>query len=146
MMLFSLSNIFSQQADLILALLIAILNMNLIEFNGEYFLQIEGLGMGTSLAPTLANIYVGCLEKQCRILLSTALILYLCYIDDILAIWDGDMASALLFIDQINNMAPSLKVSKLISNSENHLWMLLFIKDRDLLMLVFLTPKFIKNP
>ena len=102
MMLFSLSNIFSQQADLILALLIAILNMNLIEFNGEYFLQIEGLGMGTSLAPTLANIYVGCLEKQCRILLSTALILYLRYIDDILAIWDGDMASALLFIDQIN--------------------------------------------
>ena len=94
--------------------------MNLIEFNGEYFLHIEGLGMGTSLAQTLANIYVGCLEKQCRILLSTALILYLRYIDDILAIWDGDMASALLFIDQINNMAPSLKVSKLISNPENH--------------------------
>ena len=52
------------QADLIIALLNSILYLNVIEFNGEFYLQISGLGMGTSLASTFANIFVGWLQMQ----------------------------------------------------------------------------------
>ena len=39
------------------------------------------------------------LKSSAEFFLTTALILYVRYIDDILTIWDDDMASALLFID-----------------------------------------------
>ena len=100
------------QGDLLLALLIAILNLNLMEFNGEYYLQLEGLGMGTSLAVVLANIFVGTKEKDFRILLHQEILLYRRLIDDILVLWNGSMDSAIAFVDKVNNMGKTLKVTK----------------------------------
>ena len=107
------------QGDLLLALLIAILNLNLMEFNGEYYLQLEGLGMGSSLAVVfLANIFVGIKEKDFGILLQQEILLYRRLIDDILVLWNGSMDSAIAFVDKVNNMGKTLKVTKKISFHE----------------------------
>ena len=107
------------QGDLLLALLIAILNLNLMEFNGEYYLQLEGLGMGTSLAVVfLANIFVGIKEKDFGILLQQEILLYRRLIDDILVLWNGNMESAFAFVDEVNNMRKTLKLTKIISSHE----------------------------
>ena len=106
------------QAELILALLKAILHLNLIEFNGEFYLQIEGFAMGTSLAPILANIYVGWLESQCGIHNHTEIILYRRLIDDIFCIWNGSMESAIAFSQKIGTMRPSLTIKDNFSLDE----------------------------
>ena len=41
-----------------------ILTMNNFKFNGEYYLQIQGMAMGTRMAPSYANIFMGKLETQ----------------------------------------------------------------------------------
>ena len=41
-----------------------ILTMNNFEFNGEYYLQIQGTAMGTRMASSYANIFMGKLETQ----------------------------------------------------------------------------------
>ena len=72
------------KGDLLFTLLIAILNFYLIKFDGEYYLQLEGLGMVTSLALILANICVGF-----RVLLHQEILLYRRLIDDILVVSNG---------------------------------------------------------
>ena len=106
------------QADLIIALLNLILHLDVIEFYGEFYLQISGLGMGTSLAPTLANIFVGWLEMQHNIPTDPKAILYSRLIDDILVIWNGDMKSAKAFTKRIGTMRTSLTIKEKISTIE----------------------------
>ena len=50
-------------------------------------------------------VSIGCLEKPCRLAMSIAIIFYLCYVDDIPAIWDVDMAFDFLFVcGMLNNI------------------------------------------
>ena len=44
-------------------LLTLVLNHNNFTFNGEHFLQINGTAMGTKMAPSYVNIFIGKLEK-----------------------------------------------------------------------------------
>ena len=41
-----------------------ILTMNNFEFNGEHYLQTQGTAMGTRMAPSYANLFMGRLESQ----------------------------------------------------------------------------------
>ena len=41
-----------------------ILTKNNFEFNGAHYVQKHGTTMGTRCAPTYANIFIDCLEKQ----------------------------------------------------------------------------------
>ena len=126
------------QGDLLLALLIAILNLNLMEFNGEYYLQLEGLGMGTSLAVVfLANIFVGIKEKDFGILLQQEILLYRRLIDDILVLWNGNMESAFAFVDKVNNMRKTLKVTKKFSSHEMDFLHILMHKGECFCRMVF---------
>ena len=59
------------------------------EFNGEYYLQLEGLEMGASLADVLANIFASTKEKAFGILLHQEILLYRRLIDDILSFGMG---------------------------------------------------------
>ncbi len=45
-------------------LLELILKLNNFEFNGEHYLQIGGTAMGTKVAPSLANIFMGDFEEK----------------------------------------------------------------------------------
>ena len=50
-------------AEFIIDSLVLVLENSLLEFRGEYFLQIFGIIMGTNVAPILANLYIAKLEK-----------------------------------------------------------------------------------
>ena len=52
--------------------------------NGNIFLQIHGIAMGTSVAPILANLYLAYMERDPFI---QQLPLYMRYLDDVIALW-----------------------------------------------------------
>jgi hypothetical protein len=41
-----------------------VLKKNNFTFNGDHYLQINGTAMGTKMAPSYANIFMGKIEKQ----------------------------------------------------------------------------------
>ena len=45
-------------------LISTILTKNNFSFNGEYYLQTQGTAMGTKMAPSYANIFMGEIERQ----------------------------------------------------------------------------------
>ena len=50
--------------QILIKLLTFVLKCNNFEFNGRHYLQIQGTAMGTKIAPSYANIFMGRLEKQ----------------------------------------------------------------------------------
>ena len=58
-------------------------------FNHEYFLQIHGTAIWTSMAPTYVNIFMAVLEKQMLQNAPNGLKLFewIRFIDDIFALW-----------------------------------------------------------
>ena len=50
--------------QILIKLLTLVLKCNNFEFNGKHYLQIQGTAMGTKMAPSYANIFMGRLEKQ----------------------------------------------------------------------------------
>ena len=93
-------------------LLTAVLHMNNFEFNGKHYLQIGGTAMGTKVAPSYANLFMGKLEDK---LLSEAKkmglkpALYLRFIDDIFVIWDQGEENLKRFINFLNESHDSIK-------------------------------------
>jgi len=66
-----------------------VMENNFFLFQGEIWKQLEGLAMGTSCAPVLANIYAAFYERELRIVHHEGVLSYLRYIDDILLIFEG---------------------------------------------------------
>lgn len=62
-----------------------VLTGNLFKFRTKYFLQKNGTAMGTSCAPTYANLYMAYLERKIKI---TSALIWVRYIDDILLVYD----------------------------------------------------------
>lgn len=75
------------------SLLLLIMQHNLFEFHGEVYRQQEGVAMGTSCAPLVANLYAAYKERGQGVAKLRAtvgkLLLYLRYIDDILLVFQG---------------------------------------------------------
>ncbi len=93
----------------ILQLLTAVLHMNNFNFNGKKFLQVGVTAMGTRLAPSYANIFMGRLEPNILKILETKSLkpaLYISYIDDIFIIWNQGEEKLLEFINFFNEAHP----------------------------------------
>ena len=60
-----------------------VLKINVIEFNGEFFLQLQGTAMGTKVTPAYANLFMGTLEPRLK---TSDLNIYKRFIDDIFII------------------------------------------------------------
>ena len=73
--------------QILINLLTLVLKCNNFEFNGKHYLQIQGTAMGTKMAPSYANIFMGRLER--RLLQSVILkpFSWLRFIDDIDMKW-----------------------------------------------------------
>ena len=97
----------------ILKLLKLIMEKNIFTFNEEYWLQVLGTCMGTRVAPTYANLFMGVLEQKildnCPPHLRPHLRLWKRYIDDILIIWTDSWDSFLEFFNYINNFHRTMK-------------------------------------
>ncbi len=83
----------------LMALLKAVFHFNNFIFLGEHYLQIGGTAMGTKVAPSYANIFMGNLEKRLLKDAPVKPLLYLRYINDIFCIFDQGEDKVLDFLD-----------------------------------------------
>ena len=80
-------------------------------FNGKFYNQIDGVAMGSPLAPVLANIFMGFYEsKWLNEYNLNKPKFYLRYVDDILAAFDKEQDS-LNFLNFLNNKHPNIKLT-----------------------------------
>ena len=87
-------------------------------FNSTFYNQIDGVAMGSPLAPVLANIFMGFHEsKWLNEYNLNKPKFYLRYVDDILAAFDNEQDS-LNFLDFLNNRHPNIKFT--IEKQINH--------------------------
>lgn len=92
-----------------------IMDNNYFEFNGKYYLQINGTAMGTSCAPAYANIFMYTLERET--LAITQPFFFKRYIDDLLLICltkeQYDQTS-----EYFNKLHPDIQINWSYSNKE----------------------------
>lgn len=75
----------SSQRRLVMALLEFVMNNSYLAFKGQVYHQIDGTAMGTSCAPTYANIIVYMLERTVVAELAGGIRLYRRFLDDVFA-------------------------------------------------------------
>ena len=93
-----------------------VLTNNYFEAEGVLFHQKWGLAMGTPFAVSAAVIYMARLEDP---LLSVGgLFFYRRFIDDIFFIWSGSLCDLHSFLDRLNNLAPTIKLTWNVSQQE----------------------------
>ena len=86
-----------------------ILTMNNFCFNENHYLQIHGTAMGTKMAPSYANLFLGYFEANALENAPFQPHIWLRYIDDIFMIWTEGLDNLKIFIDYLNNIHPTIK-------------------------------------
>lgn len=132
-------------ADLILDFTEFILTHNYFLFEKDYYLQLQGTAMGTPLAPSYANLFMGKFEEDFvynNPFISSVKVWFR-YIDDCFMIWGGSESELLNFITFLNSRAPTITFSSerdlksihfldvLISKQNNEISTTVFRKSTD---------------
>ena len=86
-----------------------ILTKNNFVFDGEHYLQIYGTAMGTRMAPSYANIFMGNLERKLLERVDDRPHVWWRYIDDVFVIWLFGEQRLREFVDHLNSSHPSIK-------------------------------------
>ena len=86
-----------------------ILTMNNFSFNDNHYLQIHGTAMGTKMAPSYANLFLGFFEANVLKNAPFQPLTWLRYIDDIFMIWTEGLDNLKIFIDYLNNIHSTIK-------------------------------------
>ena len=77
--------------------------------NGKLYQQIDGVAMGSPLGPTLANWFLGTIEKKIFAQkLQFYPKLYVRYVDDVFAVFRSEQERD-LFFQMLNNQHPNLR-------------------------------------
>ena len=95
--------------DTIVLLLSEVLTKNNFEFNGKNYLQIGGTAMGTKLAPSYANIFMGELEEKTIESYDKEPLLWVRFIDDIFSIWTHGVEELHKYHEHLNSYHESIK-------------------------------------
>ena len=89
-------------------------------FDGEYCTQIDGVAMGSSLGPTLANAFLCHFEKkwlsECPVEYLPSV--YKRYVDDIFVTFNS-YSQLLKFVDYMNHQHPNIKFTFEVEKSNN---------------------------
>ena len=87
-------------------------------FNGAYYDQIDGVAMGSPLAPVLANLYLGHHEqKWLKDYKGVSPVFYKRYVDDVIALFNNP-EEAELFLGYLNQQNNSIKFT--MEEENNH--------------------------
>ena len=95
-----------------------ILTMNNFCFNDNHYLQTHGTAMGTKMAPSFANLFLGYFETNALNNAQFKPHTWLRYIDDIFMIWTEGPNNLKIFIDYLSNIHPTIKFTS--SHSANN--------------------------
>ena len=106
--------------DNLMILLEKVLKMNNIDFAGRHFLQIGGTAMGTKVAPSFANTYMGWFESKFVYTYRQQPLLWVRFIDDIFVIWQHGLPAFKDFEVHLNQCVPSIKFETDISDTQVH--------------------------
>lgn len=90
----------------------SILEKNYFMYNQEVYHQRKGTAMGTRMAPSYANLFMGASEDQHIWAIEqhqSKIILYKQFIDDLLFLWNGNKESALKFTEELNSNTWGIK-------------------------------------
>ncbi|XP_065893417.1 uncharacterized protein [Dysidea avara] len=118
-----------------------ILKYNCFTFCNLSFLQIQGVAMGTKMAPNFANLFMTNFEEKYILQQTTKPFLYRRYIDDIFLIWTDTSEKLKSLIDNINNNHPTIKVtSETSTGSINYLDLTITVKSNKLHTTTFFKP------
>ena len=80
-----------------------VLQNDVFEFNESFYLQKQGTAMGTKMAPSYANLFMGDLELQVLELGKPHIHMRERFIDDIFLIWTGSQQQLDEFMGKINS-------------------------------------------
>uniref|UniRef100_A0A803KCG6 Reverse transcriptase domain-containing protein n=1 Tax=Xenopus tropicalis TaxID=8364 RepID=A0A803KCG6_XENTR len=106
----------------IIKMLSFILHHNYFVFNNVFYLQIQGTAMGTSCAPTYANLFLGKWEQDVVFgddlsFFTNYIPLWIRYIDDILFLWEGPLNLLNDFITILNTNSLNIRLTQNISQN-----------------------------
>ncbi len=90
-------------------LLELVLKLNNFEFNGEHYLQVGGTAMGTKVALSLANIFMGEFKEKHIYGKDDHIVLWLRFLDDIMGIYKGTPEQLEEFVQNLNEVHPTIK-------------------------------------
>ena len=105
--------------ELFCELLTVCTSFNQFIFHNQYYRQISGLPMGSSLSPVMSNIYMEHFEQElikdvpCDLRPS----LWMRYVDDIFVIFE-DMSKFEPFLDHLNRIRPSIQFTYELSRTD----------------------------
>ena len=106
--------------DSLIKLLTLVLSKNNFDFNEKHYLQTGGTAMGTRVAPSYANTFMGLFEDQYVYTYTPEPKVWKRFIDDIFVIWTHGIDSLNQFIHHLNNCLPSIKFEADLSTTEIH--------------------------
>ncbi len=107
-----------------------ILKENTFIFAGEHYRQITGIAMGTPVAPTLANLFMGKVEHEALSAWGgTQPLVWLRYIDDILVIMEDSQEKLLELVKHLNARISTIKYTAEISDKSIDFLDLTIFKD-----------------
>ena len=95
-----------------------ILTNNTFTFNGQHYRQINGTAMGTKLAPSYANLFMGNFEQKALAAATHSSLIWWRYIDDIFLLWTHGEEKLNDFITYLNNLHPTIKFTSSFSYNE----------------------------
>ncbi|XP_054272548.1 uncharacterized protein LOC128992830 [Macrosteles quadrilineatus] len=117
-----------------------ILEKNYFQFQDKHFLQIKGTAMGTRMAPSYANLYMGNYEEK---FLSSREHLPICwfrYIDDIFIIWTHGEESLRKFLEDLNSFGPLNFTWDFSETSINFLDLTIHLRNNSLTTSIHIKP------
>ena len=114
------SNLEKPSTDNLMILLDKVLKMNNFDFANRHFLQIGGTAMGTKVAPSFANTFMGWFESKYVYTYRLQPLLWVRFIDDIFVIWQHGRSALKAFETHLNQCIPSIKFETDISDTQVH--------------------------
>jgi hypothetical protein len=98
-----------------------VLSQNFFLFEDKVYQQISGTAMGTPVAPTIANLFMGWLESKllenCPVSINSEY--WKRFIDDIFLLWFGSDEELVNFFNYINSFHPTIKFT--MESSSSHI-------------------------
>ena len=95
-----------------------ILESNTFTFNGACYLQLQGTAMGTRMAPSYANLFMGKFEQEFLQTQNRLPLVWWRYIDDVFAIWTHGVPCLNAFLRELNNYHTTIKFTADWSSKE----------------------------
>ena len=93
-------------------LLELVLTCNNFQFDNKHYLQVGGTAMGTKLAPSFANIYMGWFEDTFVYTYKLQPLIWKRYIDDIFMVWQHGPEQLNEFVHHLNSKHETIKFTE----------------------------------